>query len=479
MKREKIPVFSLLLCGVLLAALLFFTVPVPADTSAAASISGNIALETYGLSAGSIDQSQAVITWGTNDYADSTVEYGTTTAYGSSAANATLTESHSIALSSLSPGTVYHYQVISVNGAGAQATSADATFTTLPVPVTETPTASGGGGGGGGGGSGGGNGGGSPPANLAPLSLPQAPAELLAPPEQVLSDLAGLLSPSANPGNTGPAVSASYPIGFSGMNYNGDGHGSLFIDGAAAQNAGATITVSTNFVDVYQHHSPGVHSTFWGQIHEDAGGNITGQITRAEFATDPMNATLSFGNVSGAIHAVLPALYQQDAIPLTLSGSVSPDTLGRLQDLLAGQGLILDSVAYSFNVQRSNLTTGAANVTLTVPASWVDAHGGKDAVRITRISKENGDATLLTTVYGGTDAQGTMTFRGASPDAGALFTLVTTAAPGAAGENGASLAGTIDGLSSLLHNPVVLIGICGVLVMIIALAWWWRKQQEF
>ena len=83
------------------------------------------------------------------------------------------------------------------------------------------------------------------------------------------------------------------------------------IDMAAARAAGATITTYFNHVDVYQHHSPGVLLTFWGNNFEINNGTITGPVSRAEFVTDPLNATLAFGNVSGSVHAELPALTQQ------------------------------------------------------------------------------------------------------------------------------------------------------------------------
>ncbi len=79
----------------------------------------------------------AVITWTTDQQTDSLVEYGTTTAYGSSTSDAALTTSHSITLTNLAPQTTYHYRVKSTNTYGFSSTSADATFTT-PLFTTET-----------------------------------------------------------------------------------------------------------------------------------------------------------------------------------------------------------------------------------------------------------------------------------------------------------------------------------------------------
>ena len=89
--------------------------------------------------------SSATIKWTTNEAADSQVEYGLTTAYGSnSGLDATMTTSHSVSLSNIATNSVYHYRVKSKNAAGVLATSGDQTFTTpqsLPDTVLIDTTA--------------------------------------------------------------------------------------------------------------------------------------------------------------------------------------------------------------------------------------------------------------------------------------------------------------------------------------------------
>jgi Domain of unknown function (DUF4082)/Bacterial Ig domain/Purple acid Phosphatase, N-terminal domain len=95
-----------------------------------------------GVSATSIGQSTATIVWTTGEAADSQVEYGTTTAYGSSTPlDTTMVTSHSVALSGLSPGTLYHYRVRSRDAAGNLATSAD--FVVSTTAETTPPVISG------------------------------------------------------------------------------------------------------------------------------------------------------------------------------------------------------------------------------------------------------------------------------------------------------------------------------------------------
>lgn len=73
----------------------------------------------------------ATITWTTNEPADSRVEYGSDTNYGSTVSDTNLVTSHSITLTGLSPDTTYHYRVSSRDAAGNSASSGDYTFTTI------------------------------------------------------------------------------------------------------------------------------------------------------------------------------------------------------------------------------------------------------------------------------------------------------------------------------------------------------------
>ncbi|MEO7904524.1 MAG: fibronectin type III domain-containing protein [Candidatus Saccharimonadales bacterium] len=83
----------------------------------------------------SVTHNSAVVSWTTNEPASTQVEYGTTAAYGTTTTLAPqLVTSHSSTLTSLSPGTLYHYRVISSDEAGSMISSNDATFTTASIP---------------------------------------------------------------------------------------------------------------------------------------------------------------------------------------------------------------------------------------------------------------------------------------------------------------------------------------------------------
>jgi hypothetical protein len=84
-----------------------------------------------GVRATNISGTSATITWGTDEPANSQVEYGTTTAYGIvTPLGAALVSSHAVSLAGLARNTVYHYRVRSRDAAGNVAVSGDYTFTT-------------------------------------------------------------------------------------------------------------------------------------------------------------------------------------------------------------------------------------------------------------------------------------------------------------------------------------------------------------
>ncbi len=95
------------------------------------------------ITASSIDESSANITWSTNETSDSQIEYGLTTAYGNSTAIVLApVVSHSQKLTNLSSNTTYHFRVKSKDAAGNTQVSADQVFTTAkPVVITVDTTA--------------------------------------------------------------------------------------------------------------------------------------------------------------------------------------------------------------------------------------------------------------------------------------------------------------------------------------------------
>jgi chitodextrinase len=89
------------------------------------------------VAAVSVTSTSATIDWTTSIASNSQVEFGTTTAYGSSTVmDSSFVTAHSETLNNLTPNTMYHYRVHSLDSGGNQAVSTDFSFST----ISETST---------------------------------------------------------------------------------------------------------------------------------------------------------------------------------------------------------------------------------------------------------------------------------------------------------------------------------------------------
>ncbi len=95
------------------------------------SVASDTTAPNISATTASFTDTAASITWTTDEVADSQVEYGTDTGYGTTTTRDTnLTTSHSVTLSSLAACTMYHYRVRSADASSNAAISSDQTFTT-------------------------------------------------------------------------------------------------------------------------------------------------------------------------------------------------------------------------------------------------------------------------------------------------------------------------------------------------------------
>jgi hypothetical protein len=92
------------------------------------------------ISHGTPGATSATITWTTNDSANAFVDYGLTTAYGSTATSAAFELSHSVSLGGLAAGQTYYYRVRSQDPAGNEASVGNRTFATAAGGATTTVT---------------------------------------------------------------------------------------------------------------------------------------------------------------------------------------------------------------------------------------------------------------------------------------------------------------------------------------------------
>lgn len=84
-----------------------------------------------GVAVANITASSADVTWTTDEDASSQVDFGTDNGYGSSATTPGYSTGHAVALTGLTPGTLYHYRALSADPAGNVGASGDQTFWTL------------------------------------------------------------------------------------------------------------------------------------------------------------------------------------------------------------------------------------------------------------------------------------------------------------------------------------------------------------
>jgi hypothetical protein len=129
--KKNHSVFIVLLCCFLLLSGVFVN-PASAVTTGATVITAKISLTAFDIAVANVGQSLATITWKTNGNADSTVEYGITTSYGSTRTNPVMVTNHSITLDRLAHGTLYHWRVVSTDQDGNRYVSTDYAFRTLP-----------------------------------------------------------------------------------------------------------------------------------------------------------------------------------------------------------------------------------------------------------------------------------------------------------------------------------------------------------
>lgn len=86
-----------------------------------------------------VTETEATISWTTDEPANSQVNYGTTTSYGTSAGSGSYVTSHTVTLTGLSAGTEYFYQVVSTDEAGNTAVDETYSFTTDAPPAANLP----------------------------------------------------------------------------------------------------------------------------------------------------------------------------------------------------------------------------------------------------------------------------------------------------------------------------------------------------
>jgi hypothetical protein len=126
--QKKTSLFYRALCLGFILVIGFLVSPAQADGSA--RLTAQVGLAAFNISVIGINDSHATISWQTNGDADSTINFGATTGYGSVSTDNTTSTNHTVSISGLPPGTVTHFQIVSVSPFGDAFPGSDNRFTT-------------------------------------------------------------------------------------------------------------------------------------------------------------------------------------------------------------------------------------------------------------------------------------------------------------------------------------------------------------
>ena len=339
------------------------------ESTSTTAIYGRIYLTAYDIAFTDINATNATVTWKTNDNANSTVEYGMTTDYGSRSTETLMGRTHTVTLYSLSPGTVYHYRILSANLAGIKYQSADATFNTTGSASTGSVVAA---------------------ANST-------------------TDFEGV---------TIATVDGDQQVTLS----QEDTEGSIEV-------SGNTVTVQdpgSGWSQV-QYFGTGV-TTQNGNVVVD---QIQKVILQSEPVTAPLGGTI--GTASSRINVGLTEFVSDIDIRQEIIQGATAEVTNSFQLAAASSNLDVQAVAYTVQFHNtdavnSRLSAEAVKLTLGIDHAWVIANapdGDRNNIRIIRVP-DTGPPLVLTTRYTGSQGS-TDYFEADSPNGLSIFGVITVA----------------------------------------------------
>jgi hypothetical protein len=212
-----------------------------------------------------------------------------------------------------------------------------------------------------------------------------------------------------------------------------DSHKDLTVDLKAAKDAGEKISVEGSSVRFDKGQTSISVATKGAPQAQD--GQITGQVESIAMKSAPVGGQFTeAGTVSASFHADLKNMPSQDAtVSSVLVKTPAPEVQSAIQNELETNGYQLESVAYTMEVQKSNLEdkteVGQAVVTMSVSPNWVLNHGGITNTKIARFSDE-GTPSILETQFVGLDSSQNMVFSGTSPGGLSIFAMISVKSTG-------------------------------------------------
>jgi hypothetical protein len=225
---------------------------------------------------------------------------------------------------------------------------------------------------------------------------------------------------------------AAYPTSTLTLDTTGASVGSTITVSICGQSA--TYTVIANPTPIYNGGTGGDNAGATGvsAVQKGVVQQSTATSTVSVTGTGTVSSgTLSAGSIddmTGATAGWSAASTSQPASGATITTTISmappTETLAAFQSAYQVQGQGINAVAYTMTVSKSGITsTGPATITMAVPLSWVESHGGLNSIGIARAA-DDGTVSTLATTYTVDTATGMVTFTAQSPNGLCVFAVV-------------------------------------------------------
>jgi outer membrane protein assembly factor BamB len=218
-------------------------------------------------------------------------------------------------------------------------------------------------------------------------------------------------------------------------------------------------------------------------------GRATGLIESVTASIEPVTANIStMGIVTASLDLNLTGIPGDGRIEISFNETPDPGAASAFHLATTENDEEIVSIAYTMTVTRTNLENGediaGAVIRMTVSPTWVEEHGGVDAVRIAR-SAEDGTYEILDTRLAGTNGNGNLIFEGISPGGLSVFGLLAvTAAPAVQDTPAITATAAVSdtpaatGASPSLSSPLIVVGVGAALIIGAAYLFIERRRKQ-
>jgi hypothetical protein len=158
-------------------------------------------------------------------------------------------------------------------------------------------------------------------------------------------------------------------------------------------------------------------------------GTVTTSVTGAGAITSgPVSAGISGMDGAAGSWSGTATSQPSAGASITTTFSATPpaqNTLAAFQSVYEVQGSTINDIAFTMTVSKTGVATSApAKITMSVPRSWVESHGGINVINIARQGDDGITESLSTQFTGYDPTTGAAIFEATSPHGLSIFALV-------------------------------------------------------